>query len=333
MKALKWNSTWAMGLVGWLLVGLVLSASAQYEVPATINYQGKLVDPTSGPLKGVQTVQFRIYDSLTGGTLIWGRQFPVSCTTEGVFNIVLSDGGSPLESAAVTSLADAFQQQTRFLELTVVDHGDAIAPRQQLVSAPYAMQANYAHKAPNAFSSGGNLTVGGSLFVTNGAATVSGEVQAATLSVGGNATIGGNVDMTSSTLSAKTVHATDGHGILPIGGIILWSGSASAIPGGWALCDGSQGTPDLRNRFVIGAGGAYSPNATGGAESVTLTLDQIPSHTHGYTQGQKTSWWGHGAYDDMWYSSTSGTTGSAGGGQAHENRPPYYALCYIMRIQ
>tara|TARA_B110000285_G_scaffold31193_1_gene32176 strand:- start:25897 stop:26868 length:972 start_codon:yes stop_codon:yes gene_type:complete len=59
------------------------------------------------------------------------------------------------------------------------------------------------------------------------------------------------------------------------GMIILWSGSVGTIPSGWALCNGSSGTPDLRNRFVVGAGSTYSPNNTGGSATATL-----PAHTH-----------------------------------------------------
>lgn len=65
--------------------------------------------------------------------------------------------------------------------------------------------------------------------------------------------------------------------IPPIGVILLWSGSVGSIPAGWALCDGSSGTPDLRNRFVIGAGSTYSVGASGGATTKNI------SHTH--TQG------------------------------------------------
>jgi microcystin-dependent protein len=67
---------------------------------------------------------------------------------------------------------------------------------------------------------------------------------------------------------------------LPIGGIIMWSGAVSAIPVGWALCDGTNGTPNLRDRFVVGAGSTYSVGATGGASTVALTAGQLPVHTH-----------------------------------------------------
>ena len=70
---------------------------------------------------------------------------------------------------------------------------------------------------------------------------------------------------------------------LPAGLIVMWSGSIASIPTGWALCDGTSGRPDLRDRFIVGAGNTYAVGATGGANSVTLTTDQIPSHSHSGT--------------------------------------------------
>ena len=133
--------------------------------------------------------------------------------------------------------------------------------------------------------------------------------------------------------AAVSVKGPAGEAGVPIGGIILWSGAASAIPAGWALCNGSNGTPDLRGRFVIGAGGSYSVGNTGGEESVTLTLNQIPAHSHSIgvasiaTKSGGTFRAGTGNY----YSGIAGSTDSAGGGKAHNNLPPYYALCYLMR--
>jgi hypothetical protein len=63
----------------------------------------------------------------------------------------------------------------------------------------------------------------------------------------------------------------------PSGGIIIWSGSQSTIPSGWFLCNGANGTPDLRDRFVVGAGSTYAVGATGGQNSIT----SVPAHTHG----------------------------------------------------
>ena len=119
------------------------------------------------------------------------------------------------------------------------------------------------------------------------------------------------------------------------GMIMMWYGSVASIPSGWVLCDGNSNTPDLRNRFVVGAGtgGNYSPGDTGGANSVTLTVDQIPSHSHTYERTDV----GIDVSDRPWPANnndcdmTTQNTSSTGGGQSHENRPPYYALCYIMK--
>ena len=140
--------------------------------------------------------------------------------------------------------------------------------------------------------------------------------------------------------------------------IVMWSGAIENIPMGWALCDGTNGTPDLRNRFIVGAGSSYNVGGTGGSATVTLTTAQMPSHTHtgstnttgAHTHSIEPSWiykYGSGAYSypgDSEYHTSPATTKSAGdhshtltinaagSGSAHENRPPYYALAYIMKI-
>jgi hypothetical protein len=81
-------------------------------------------------------------------------------------------------------------------------------------------------------------------------------------------------------------------GILPIGGIIIWKGNVASIPSGFVLCNGANGTPDLRGRFVIGAGGTYSVNATGGAATINIAhthtvpyTSTAPAHTHAVISG------------------------------------------------
>ena len=69
-------------------------------------------------------------------------------------------------------------------------------------------------------------------------------------------------------------------GSIPKGIICMWSGLLEDIPSGWHLCDGNDGTPDLRNRFIVGIGNKYGVGDTGGNDSVILTEDQMPSHSH-----------------------------------------------------
>lgn len=123
---------------------------------------------------------------------------------------------------------------------------------------------------------------------------------------------------------------------IPAGCIVMWSGAVSNIPDGWHLCDGTNGTPDLRDRFVVGAGNAYTPGATGGNAQVTLTKEQLPEHTHTYNKssGKKSSYgMSNGGKEITEFGSSTYTdSGSTGSGQAVDILPPYYALCYIMRI-
>ena len=121
----------------------------------------------------------------------------------------------------------------------------------------------------------------------------------------------------------------------PIGGIIIWSGSQSDIPTNWQLCDGTNGTPDLRGQFIVGAGGDYAVGNTGGESEHTLTIAEMPSHKHTIRSGPQTTGAssGTGIPNRFDLSSTSGSgTYSTGNSQPHNNLPPYYALCYIMKI-
>jgi hypothetical protein len=135
--------------------------------------------------------------------------------------------------------------------------------------------------------------------------------------------------------------------------ILIWSGSIgqiSSIAGGWVLCDGSNGTPDLRDRFVIGAGNAYSVAQTGGsADSIvvshTHTATSVvtdPGHKHTYNGTVQNPYQagGNAVFSPTTAANTStATTGitvattnaSTGVSATNANLPPYYALCYIMK--
>lgn len=133
--------------------------------------------------------------------------------------------------------------------------------------------------------------------------------------------------------------------LVPSGFIGMWSGSV--IPNGWYLCDGTNGTPDLRNRFIVGSGGEYTIGNTGGEKTHTLTVNEMPIHEHKISQLDKTGFNSSTMFTSsrvyagvsdlspestsMYEKSVSTSTDSTGGGQAHENRPPYYALAFIMK--
>ena len=189
--------------------------------------------------------------------------------------------------------------------------------------------------------------------------------------------------------------------LMPSRGIIMWSGTAADIPTGWALCDGTGGTPDLTDRFILGAGKTYQPGATGGAATATpsvaagsahtgiavqnaslniwtgaagtgigiqgTTLDgnTLPSHGHRYhtnahlgatgfedraanggdtiTANTGNSWaHAHGVSDPGHAHAVGSSEHSHGltdGGHTHtltaqalSTLPPYYALCFIMKL-
>jgi hypothetical protein len=134
------------------------------------------------------------------------------------------------------------------------------------------------------------------------------------------------------------------------GMIILWSGSSATIPTGWLLCDGTNSTPDLRNRFVVGATSTYAVGATGGsADAIVVSHTHTatvtdPGHTHttGVT-GSTTVGDGQGGGGRTYPTGNGGTTtgtattgitvanSTTGSSGTNANLPPYYALCYIMK--
>jgi len=145
----------------------------------------------------------------------------------------------------------------------------------------------------------------------------------------------------------------------PVGAIVMWAGSIGAIPEGWALCNGANGTPNLSGKFIVGydsADGDYDAvGDQGGAKTVALTEAQMPQHNHtgtvtipahkhnlpnvvpsagggGSNQLSNSNNIGHTLVTETSMSaagSGSVTTNNKGSNQAHENRPPYYTLAYI----
>ena len=173
---------------------------------------------------------------------------------------------------------------------------------------------------------------------------------------GGNVGIGTENPNSSARLQVNGQVWDDSGPLMPKGAIIMWSGVVGDIPPGWKLCDGNFNTPDLRNRFIVGAGGNYHPRNVGGADYVTLSESQMPAHQH-YGFGENLTWHmgsqkggqegSSGGQDtDNRYYGSSWAGGVAYRGREdsrfsekfkgytdeHENRPPYFALCFIMKV-
>lgn len=309
--------------------------------------------------------------------LVWGREFPVNVMTGGLFNALLTDSGDEVSDPTpqTNDLREAFGDEDRYLGLTVmetpggaVSGPDEIPTRQQMVSAGFAIfsvNTTDAEQAPAGFRvenglvvETGGITVSGAVQVhedleVDGAATLGQSLQVLdTSTVDGTADLhglhvhsgGSQFDSSMAVAGDLTVASSGtlaGYGTAPVGGIVMWDGPTNTIPTGWALCDGGthhgHATPDLRDLFLAGAGGDYTVGATGGLARVTLSWNEMPEHSHGYTTKNEIYAYKHDEGDNHGYwkhtDDNGESTGTTGGDQPHENRPPYVALYYIMRVQ
>lgn len=318
-------------------IALVL-ALASFVVEAgtqAFTYQGVLRGATGEKLEEKNhVIEFRIYDQAAGGSPHWGRKVPVLLDDDGLFAVELASTTNATElidgvpCGALSEVFAANAGTALYLGLTVSGSNGEIKPRQKLLAAPYASYA------ADVSAAGGTMSVSNALNASY--VNVTGSLTAREVKTSGGASFG----------SLKTGGAVSAAGVVPIGGIITWSGAENAVPYGWALCDGqiSNGrkTPDLRDRFIVGAGsdGSYAVGSTGGEASHALTAGEMPAHSHSSspkTAGYKLVYNNKAEVVTFDGSSKDNgrrniTSGSAGGGEAHENRPPYYALSYIMRV-
>ena len=293
MKGLR-RIWWGLCVILILCSSVSMGFSA--TVPSVLNYQGTLNDSSGNPVTGQHEMTFRLYNDLLGGTAFWNETQTVAFDTTGHFSVTLGSI-NPIDK-------NNFTGQT-YIGIQVGSDPE-LAPRQQLTSVAYALKAADA---------------------------------------------------------------------IPAGAIIMWSGAIDAIPTGWALCDGNNGTPDLRDRFVVGAGTSYTVSAMGGTNTVNLshshTVDShhhylslntnsAGNHSHTYSgttsieddEATMDNGNGHHVADNGHHHTFSGTTSTSGNhvhsvsgntGSASpgtdsklspttENRPPYYALAFIMKL-
>ena len=251
--------------------------------------------------------------------------------------VIFKDGGTNVGHVSMDS--DNLTIKSLVSDKDVIfqgnDGGSSITALTLDMSAAGEAQFNAGITSPGTITSSGTLAVTGNLTVDGASGTASTTV------------------LTSAGSGATPTWASP----FPSGMIVLWSGATDAIPTGWVLCNGSNSTPDLRNRFVVGAGDTYSVNATGGSADATLV-----SHTHSATSSVSDSGHFHnvlptlsGAFSNNGAFIQTATTGTpsqsgvgntdtkttgisvstslstAGSSATNANLPPYYALAYIMK--
>ena len=178
------------------------------------------------------------------------------------------------------------------------------------------------------------------------------------LDVNGNVQVNGNIN-----IQGKVQE--NNHDLVPKGTIIMWHGSSASIPKGWTICNGDNGTPDLKNRFIVSVGDKYEVNAKAGQDSVVLKIEEMPKHNHtasstiSSADGNHLHYWN--GYKKRKHDGGGGQVRSrekigsdpkdeinnndgahkhrintkieySGGGVSHENRPSYYALFFLMKL-
>lgn len=274
------------------LIFLVFSFQFVFaDVPNEIRYNGKLKEYRV-EVNATKTMNFKIYNQLAGGTAKWESGNQSVVVSSGIFSVVLNPEID-------------WRQKDFYLEIEI--ENKKLEPREKLTSVPYSLHSNTTESA--------TVEEDSEFFVT----------------------VGSDKKFIVDSSGVKAIAGTTEYFMVPKGSIVIWSGSVNDIPAGWVLCDGTNGTPDLRDRFILGAGRNYAVDTTGGESEHVLTVAEMPKHTHNFAayayngdssgSGALTGGSNKGSIDGQY----SGTTEETGSALAHNNMPPYYALCYIMR--
>ena len=373
--ACRYSRVFALAL-GSIVAPALTTASNAYP-PNGMTYQGYLVDANGTPLAPTTPANydavFRIYSASTGGTSLWSEKQTVT-VDNGQFSVVLGEGGvvTGEPHGLISSVFASGDASDRFVGITVTIGSSAleIVPRLKFLASPYAYLAQNAAGLvnPDGYAvqlakldtdqtlTGINTFAGAANFngiaTFNGAANFNGLIASSasiTNAILGATTINGNVNV-AGTVTATAFSGPIG-GSVPVGGVIMWSGTIANIPTNWALCDGSQGTPNLQGRFVLDSGVQSDLGSTGGNATITISTVNLPPHSHQYVDsgfqpggyGEGTGQWYSwgptgiglgGAYGTLGHAtSVNSNTGNTGSGASIYSMPPYYIMAYIMRIR
>jgi microcystin-dependent protein len=239
-KILKGKSLWIVTYV-MLILGVLWSLPAHSaENSRLIPFQGRLTDAAGEPLNGVRQITFVIYDEPTGGNALWVEVHESVSVINGQLNVLLGSMTLLDDPDGNGDPSDAIQFMSPRFLGIKVGEGS----NQEMVPRQQLVPAFHARTADQAKEAD-------------------------------HATEANNAD------------TLDGHdssyfasSLVPSGLISMWAGSVQNIPSGWALCDGTNGAPDLRDQFILGAASGENPGAIGGANSITLSVANLPSHTH-----------------------------------------------------
>ena len=270
---------------GSLLTGLTGAAAATYggasvSPQITVDAGGRItnisnVSISGGGGGGGATIILKDSQSLVGaaGTIDFGTGLSVSAISAGVGTVGINTTNINAETLNVTGISTLGNVLVGGATTDVVITGDL----RVTGVATFGSSSTTIDGGANTIRVGTALTLGhtqGLQFHTQNIHSEGFEVN--NINATGIVTAISYSGITTSMISDYGGGLGGGGDSFPTGGIILWSGAANAIPTGWVLCDGQNSTPDLRNRFVVGAGDSYAVDATGGSADATLV-----SHTHG----------------------------------------------------
>ena len=294
---IKGDGTLTQNGADWDLGSNVLSGSIIFGKTHEDTYRSKLMTWDSANLRIENNNTYNLLRGNERGIILEGPQ-----TGQVVIGVQSTSGneGFSIISAPPTSSDEPTYNKlvANFAANGSVGIGTSDTPTGYLLTVAGSISGSAGMYIAGNTVVSGSLTSRSNLFVDQ-ATTLSGSVTLNTVNNAASATNYNFLVRETNGNVAKQVNAAP----IPVGGIIMWSGTIATIPTGWSLCNGTNNTPDLRNKFVVGAhsdisgtaksniegvsnynqtGGDISHNHGGNTGNHTLNSSQIPSHNHTY---------------------------------------------------